>query len=387
MLREKVYMLSILTDFLHRRKTAIYDDLEWNTILAMAQSHQVEAILYHQCKNSLSNAISSRLSQLYASSLFYYSNRVKLLDSISAAFNNANLPFFTVKGLDVAALYPIPALRTMGDCDILVHPLDKTRAHEIMLSLGFQLHQQEDMEWIYYKNGLEFEIHDRLLYDEAVNSQVSKDFTELAWDYTSGDGCRKQLDWNFHLVFLLLHLKKHLLNSGAGLRQFMDLAVVVQKCNLDWSWLEETLEKLELLDFTKVCFTLCEKWFVVQMPLRAELTEAFYESATEKIFANGVFGFEDESNKENHNLNQIRKAGKIKTIIGRIFPPYKSVYYVPHYAFVQGKPWLLPVVWVYRLFRSLIYGKGADGVKLISSAVTVDGKLAEREAVLQQWGL
>ncbi len=312
---------------------------------------------------------------------------MKLLDSISVAFTNASIPFFTVKGMDVAALYPIPALRTMGDCDILVHPLDKQRVHEVMLSLGFQLHQQEDMEWICFKNGLEFEIHDHLLYDEAVNSQVSKDFTELVWDDTSGDGCRKQLDWSFHLVFLLLHLKKHLLNSGAGFRQFMDLVVVMQKCNLDWTWLQETLKKLELLDFTKVCFALCEKWFAVQMPLRAELTEAFYESATEKIFANGVFGFEDESNKENHNLNQIRKVGKLKTIIGRIFPSYRNVYYVPHYAFVQGKPWLLPVVWVYRLFRSLIYGKRTDGVKFISSAVTVDEKMAEREMILRQWGL
>lgn len=382
---EKKFLLEVLADFLNKRRTNCVDGLEWEPILALAQSHQIEAILFHQCKSFIPPSVSGRLSQLYASSLFYYSNRVRLFGEVSAAFEKESIPFFPVKGLDVAAMYPVPALRTMGDSDIIVHPSDKQKAHQVMLDIGFECASIQGNGYI--KNKLEFEIHDHLLYNNNINSQVSKDFTELAWDYTSGESCKKHLDWNFHLVFLLLHLKKHFLYSGIGFRQFMDLAVVVRKCDLDWDWLKKTLQKVELWDFTRTCFTLCEKWFEVSMPIKAEITPEFYESATEKIFANGVFGYEDEENEANSNLNQIRAQGKLRTIIRRIFPAYKDVYYVPHYAFVQGRPWLLPVVWIYRLIRSLVCGKGADGAKLISTAVNADDALEERETALQKWGL
>ena len=66
---EKQYMLTVLSDFLHKRKTANASDLDGYHILELAQSHQIEAILYHQCKSSLPNEVSSRFSQLYASSV------------------------------------------------------------------------------------------------------------------------------------------------------------------------------------------------------------------------------------------------------------------------------------------------------------------------------
>lgn len=385
---EKRFLLAVLADFLNKRSTAFVDGLEWDRLLAFAQSHQIEAILFHQCKAFLPPAVSGRLSQLYASSLFYYSNRIKLFGEVSAALEKEGIPFFPVKGLDVAAMYPVPALRTMGDSDIIVHPSDKQKAHRVMLDIGFENISMYNNEWCYVKKNLEFEIHDHLLYDNhCINSQASKDFAELAWDYTSGEGCKKHLDWNFHLVFLLLHLKKHFLYAGIGFRQFMDLAVVVPKRDLDWDWLKETLQKLELWEFAQTCFALCEKWFAVSMPVKAEITPEFCQAAAEKIFANGVFGYADEENRANSNLNQLRTDGKLKTLIRRIFPPYKDVCDVPYYGFVRGRPWLLPVVWVYRLIRSLLCGKGSNGVKLISDTVAVDDALAQREAALRQWGL
>lgn len=200
-----------------------------------------------------------------------------MLASIQAEFEKESISFFTVKGLDVAAFYPVPALRTMGDCDMIVHSVDKQRAHEALLKLGFMNKSKQNAEWTYYKSRLEFELHDHLLYDETVNSRLSKDFTETAWEYTSGDACRKTLNWNFHFIFLLLHLKKHLMNSGVGFRQFMDLMFTAKTVDLDWKWLTEQLQKLKILNFTRVCLTLCEQWFGVPLPMTTELDSDFYE--------------------------------------------------------------------------------------------------------------
>lgn len=386
MTKEQIFFTGVLADHLNKRKTASADGLNWDLLLSYAKSHQVEAILYYQCKDFLPPEIRSRLTQLYASTLFYYTNRTKQFEEICRAFAERRLSFYTVKGLDVAELYPIPALRTMGDCDIVVHSEDKASAHEMMMSLGYTNDWHHSVEWTYFKNKLEFEIHDHLLYDEMVNSQISKDFTDLAWEYVvpCNQECRYLLDASFHFVFLLLHLKKHFLNSGVGFRQFMDLAVVVQHQELNWPWIEKTLTKLELLDFAKVCLGFCERWFGIPMPLKSEPDSSFFEASTEKIFENGIFGFHDAENKDNGMLNRVQRVGKLKTILWRFFPPYKSLQYIP---FLKGRPWLLPVAWIYRLIRGALQGKTTVGWKWITGVAGSDRALESRNAMLEQWGL
>lgn len=189
MTKEQSVILGILSDHVNRNSTPLdaADGCDWNAIMLSAHKHQVEGILYYQCKQFVPTNIKSRLAELYASNLFYYSNRERQFKEIEIAFDKEQIPFYTVKGMNVAKAYPIPALRTMGDCDSIVHPNDKEKAHEVMLPLGYKNQLQRDQEWAYFKNKLEFELHDHLLYDEIVNSQVSRDFTDLAWDYVHSD--------------------------------------------------------------------------------------------------------------------------------------------------------------------------------------------------------
>lgn len=390
--KEKAFFLRMLSDHLQKKSTIFEDnldlDLNWETIVAIAKIHQVEGILYYQCKKYLPEHIKGRLAQLYAADLFYYSNRVKQYKEIAKRLNEEKIPFYTVKGMMVSQYYPVPALRTMGDCDIVVHSVDKSKTHDVMLSLGFENEYHQITEWTYYKNGMEFEIHDHLLYDEASNSKDSIDYTELAWEYAEpNDNSCYELDWNFHLVFLLLHLKKHILNSGVGFRQFMDLVVVMQNQELNWNWIVDALDRLEIRQFTEVCFTLCKYWFGIKMPLSKDLDMSFLEESTEKIFGNGVFGFEDERNSNSDVYNKVEKQGKIKTILRYLFPAYRCIRYVPYYSFVDNRPWLLPVAWIYRFIRSLYYGKGEQSGKLITTALCSDEKVEERKTTFQKWGL
>lgn len=387
MVKEDTIFLQILSDYLNNRKSVIEAGVDWNKIISCARKHQVEGIVYYQCKSSIPNEQHQQLVKLYAANLFYYTNRVKQFEEIAERLSKEKVPFYTVKGLNIAEFYSVPALRTMGDCDIVVHSEDKSRVHDIMISLGYANSTQQDTEWVYYKNRLEFEIHDHLLYDEVVNSQISQDFTELAWEYTkeSERPFQYELDWSFHLVFLILHLKKHFLNSGVGFRQFMDLTVVAHNQKIDWIWVEKTLAELDLLDFSKVCFALCEYWFVIKMPLTCDLSDEFIEKSTEKVFHNGVFGFDDESNRKNRIINVFRNTKRIKTLFSLCFPSYNNMRFVPYYSFVNGKPWLLPAAWVYRVYRLIVYRQGS--VKLIGESIQSGGEFAERDKDLREWGI
>lgn len=396
MTNEQAFFLQILTDHLNGRSTAARADLDWPTELAYAQNHQVSGIVYEQCKSFLPELWQGALSAQHSTELFYYFNRVALFEQVTKALSEAEIPFFTVKGLDVAQFYPISALRTMGDCDIIVHPEDKEKAHGVMIGLGFENRLKQDIDWMYFKDGMEFEIHDHLLYNEAGNEAAGREFMDRAWNYAAPteNGTRYALDWSFHFVFLLLHLKKHLIHAGIGFRQFMDLDVVIRRCRLDWDWLEDSLTKLGLWDFAQVCFALLRRWFETPLPFEtAELPDGFCQEATEKILANGIFGFDDQANAENKSLNAItRKSGprwwgRLKTLLESSFPPYRNMRYVPHYAFLDGRPWLLPYAWLYRFCFAARNRMGANGKRIIGEVLIPDEKLDARERELAKWGL
>lgn len=392
---EQTYFLRILSDHLNGRKTTERADADWPVLLEYAQNHQVSGIVYHQCRAFLPEDTGKRLEQKHSAELYYYYNRAALFAQLTQALTGAGVPFYTVKGLDVAQYYPIPALRTMGDCDIVVHPEDKEKAHAVMTALGFSNDQKADSEWTYFKNGLEFEIHDHLLYDDFGSDKRSRERADLAWEHAepTGEGTRYALDWSFHFLFLLLHLKKHLIYYGAGFRQFMDLDVVLRRCELDWDWLDQPLRDLNMWRFTRICLALLKRWFDTPLPFDVEpLDEDFFAEATDKIFVNGIFGFNDAANEENRRLNAIaRRSGpralvRVRNLIAGVFPSYRAMRYVEHYAFVNGRPWLLPAAWVYRFYRSLRYRMGDNGKRMIGSAFIPDEQLDEREKTLAKWG-
>ena len=380
MTTEQSFFLSALSDHLHRNPTNIPSALDWNEITSIAKSHQVEGILYYQCKQQC-------FLQGYSSTLFYYTNRAKTIAALTERLNEVDIEHFIIKGASVAAFYPVPALRTMGDTDLVVHREDRERTNEIMLGLGFKNQSSfDDREWVYYKGDMEFELHDHLVYTEDVNQDKHVTFFNDFWKYVH-DG---ELDPNFHFLFLLLHLRKHLMNSGVGFRQFMDIAVMMQQ-DLNWGWIIERLSELELLEFCQTVVALIEKWFGVPAPvpnLTKEIGEYFCETAAEAVFKNGVFGFDNAENSDNVVINA-RIAGKSSTslVAHKLFPSYRSMCIVPYYSFLKGKPWLLPAAWLYRIVRTVVQGKTKNRMKFLADSFVDKEKIERRNEELKQWGL
>lgn len=130
---------------------------------------------------------------------------------------------------------------------------------------------------------------------------------------------------------------------------------------MNWVWITQQLEKLELLTFTQTCFSLCEKWFGVTMPISScPLDETFYLSATRKVFEDGIFGHINQQNVTASVVKQIHRSSRprILVLLGntwkKIFPPYWDMRQIPWYSFVVGKPYLMPVAWIYRFFYCLV---------------------------------
>lgn len=392
MTRERAFFLQAMGDHLNGRETAAPETaLDWEALLSIAKIHQVGGILYHQCMAILPPEYAVRLREQYGAALYYHTNRTAMAAALEEALQAEGIPFFVIKGSAVAAYYPVPALRTMGDTDLVIHTEDRMRAHEILLSQGFVNESHfADREWVYYKNRMEFELHDHLVYRETVNRPEHETYFNDFWQYVH-DG---QLDWSFHFLFLLLHLRKHLMNEGVGFRQFMDVAVVAKNApGLDWNWIGQELGALGFLDFARNVFAMNEAWFGLKTPISANTPDAdFFETATDVVFRNGIFGFDNADNRANRAVNIARSAenahlAMTKSAIRKVFPSYQTLITVPHYRFLEGKPWLLPAAWVYRMLRGLSGNRFRRSVRHVGESFTSKETVEERGAFLDRWGL
>ena len=148
------YFIQLLNDHIFSRPS--FDGSVPQDIVFLAKSHQVSPIVHYQTKNKL-------LLQAYLQAVSSFTRRENLLLQIEESLRD--IPFYTVKGISVARYYPVPQLRTMGDCDIIVHESDKEKARDVFLSIGFEEHTSEwdSAEWHFQKQGLDFELHHRLL--------------------------------------------------------------------------------------------------------------------------------------------------------------------------------------------------------------------------------
>lgn len=357
----------------HSVLNEILTEDDWDEIQKYAQSHQVEGIIYYQTKNN-------RFLPSFSASIYRYTNRVAVLEKIVSDFDR---PLAFVKGPEVAKKYPVPALRTMGDVDIIVHPEDKQLLHEYMINLGYCCNQT-DREWIYSKDYNYFEVHDCLVYSIQRKTDEQEIFFNNCWIYRDGTS----FNWNFHLMFLVFHLRKHFLNQGVGFRQFLDIAAVVKSCDdLDWRWIEDRFREIGLLRFASIVFALCNRWFDSDIHITCELSEEFIENTTEIIFDNGVFGFSNKENQKNVVVNRMKENGKIGMInqfIYDLFLPLDKMKEIADYSFLKKQKYLLPYAWCKRIFVNL---KESNLDKLRTHYFISFKEFQKREEYLKFWGI
>ena len=389
MTKEQLYFIQLLSDHLNSRKTECVNDLDWEILHHYAQKHQVNGIFYVQAKDNMPLEVAKKFSQEMLATFYYQSSKENEMMQIKQALDEAEIPFFIVKGPVVAQLYPIPKLRVMGDIDLVIHTNDREACHNLLIKKGFTcFSKQEDREWQYNKNYMELELHDHLVYEEAVNEKGQDVFFNDCWRYVKND----ELDWNFHLLFLIFHLRKHLMNSGVGFRQFMDLSVVAQSIEIDWEWLENNLKKTGMFEFAKKCYGFIDRWFGIHTPLSEKVDDQFYEQATEKIFADGIFGFGNGENANSYVINQIRhnrfpKIGMIRLAFSQLFPSRKELKDTDPYTYLGKYPILLPIAWIHRMIRGSNVKKLKVVTNVIKNSFISNDQIEKRVNMLNKWGL
>lgn len=390
MTKEKLFLLDALQGFIHGEKLNLDTELDWDLLQALAQSHSVSGILgcmTMQSPEACPEQLRSKLKKLCLETVGVFTRRTEKADAVIEKLSEAGIDHMLFKGYVVRNYYPVPELRTYGDIDILIKPQDRKRCHALMQQLGYAVKNDWEPVYSYYNNFELYEIHTQMLETDVPGKDECSEYFKSAWDNAQcTHGHTYEPKPEFHFIYLLTHIAKHLSGSGAGVRMYMDLAVFIErfKDGTDWEYIDRTLKRLGLREFADAALTVVEKCFKVESPIKLNrLPDETLEQFLDYTMDGGSFGHVGRDSAL-ITLKNSERSGRAATLMRRVFPPAETL--ERRYTYLQGRKWLLPVAWVDRVFKNRsIWSQRAEEAKRIFQ--TDDREVEKLKSIYKQIGL
>ena len=208
--------LTLVRQGLKTGKADAFPDLDeesWNEILDLGLKQGVIGLVFAGASALPSevvipDSISYRL-MIEADRIIRRSEKVSKVErSLTAALESEGIHPVIMKGPSVAIFYPEPKLRESGDLDIFIPPVDFDKAVGIITTGKF--HKDPDGNILYHWDDVLIDQHPR--YFDLHNQQSAK----LDNNKPSHED---------QLLMLSLHIRKHCMAAGVGMRQICDMAM------------------------------------------------------------------------------------------------------------------------------------------------------------------
>ncbi len=387
------YLLRVLRGFVQGEDPGPFSG-DWKRLLELAAKHSVTGILGHSVMSwphEDSAPIAQDLRRQCLQTMALFSQRAEAMAQLTRSLSAEGIDHLLFKGYVVRQYYTIPELRTFGDIDFLIRPEDREKCDALMLQWGYEPKENWEPVFSYRKNAEFYEIHSSVLETDISEHADYREYFSHAWEYAEKAGEHTYvLRPEFHLLYLLAHIAKHICGYGAGARMYLDIAFFLRHfgSDLDWAWFQRELEKLDFYDFANMVFTFVQREFGVAspIPLRA-VDEQAYQDFLEFTMSGGTFGRFGRDSGAVHLKKQMlqgKKGGKAALVLRRFFPPASQI--DQRYTYLQGRHWLLPAAWVHRALKNRAsFGKRMKITKSIVNADTEEVQKLRR--IYQEIGL
>ncbi|AOY77992.1 nucleotidyltransferase domain-containing protein [Clostridium formicaceticum] len=352
---ERGYLIHLLSSVLHDAQPQNPpENLDWEKLYKLSTWHSVSNMVCY-CLSKLSSKppqdIMVKFYNDYKKGIAKEATQHIIVEQVLKIFEENHIACMPLKGYLIKYLYPQPDMRLMVDVDILFKNEQKKQVKKLMLGLGFTLESEGGNHDVYYKKPfMNIEMHRRLI---AENSPYS-DYLNKVWDRAilkTGYKCIYQLSHEDFFVYIMIHLTKHYANGGTGIRSIMDIWVYNKhyRDKMDWEYIQAELEKIQLWKFTKNICRLSEIWF------ESRESNELYDEMTAYIFSSGVCGIKKHSIVSSMNADKKRSIGTAKQIYRlKLFFPGLNRMKIS-YPFLGKLPFLLPVCWVLRGVKCLLF--------------------------------
>lgn len=375
---ESTYLLKALKSYIQNANPGAFNG-DWHKLIRLAKIHSVMGILgfmvmsYPDESNS---QVADFMKKQCLRTITLISQRSESMKQLIVKMNSKKIDHLLFKGYIIKDYYPVPELRTFGDIDFLIHPKDRSKSDELMMQQGFERKTDWEPVFSYQRANEYYEIHTDVMEVDVSDKANYKDYFKQIWEHAHlTDGHTYELSPEFHFLYLLTHIAKHISGSGAGIRMYMDIAVFIQHFGneLDWKYIQAELEKLAFSDFANMVLTVVNVYFGVDMPIILnEIDAQVIEDFMEFTMSGGTFGFVGRDSglislkKQDRNKESV---SRVSAFANRLFPSAASI--ESRYTYLQGRHWLLPVAWVHRFIRTKdTWGSHAKEAKSIMNTDT-----------------
>lgn len=396
-------LIDLLNKAIHKETAKLeeIDDINWGKLLYEAREHHVSTLIYSAIKRKDAEMyIAPDILNEWKKEVFYsginQQNHIHKVGDVLKKFNENDIPVIVLKGLVVREYFPMPQLRTMSDADVLVHKGDLDRVSSMMKGLGYTQTKDEDdhgAHIVFVKPGQPvFEVHWTLANKSFFKGKTF--WEDNLWKETMevevGGTKTLSLGMEDLAVHLCIHMAVHLAHKGFGVRQPLDLVLLVEQKGrkIDWGKFLGKAKECGIYKFTLVIFALCNRLFDLKLPIEIrniigkELVNSKYiELLIEDIFASGVYGNKDETRvfASEFAFDQSEGAAKgtisiCKKYIKLLFPAIKDM--SEKYDYAKRVKILAPIAWIHHLFAG-IFNKDysmKNKVKMATSTVSVGSK-------------
>jgi hypothetical protein len=394
------FFLKILSCFLNEKELEIpLDEIDWNKIYMLSEIHCVQGMVWTVLKDnadSLPQEIRNKFEQAFVSSVNISIRQDVAMEGIKSALNIGKIEHVMMKGSVIKDYYPIKELRTMGDIDCLIHEQDREKCHNVMSKQGYKLVVKGVNVWEYQNQLAHVEVHSKIIYQKLfLGVDYSEYFSDVFENLVQVKGYTYEMIPEYHFVYLVVHLSKHLYRVGCGVRMVMDIPVFVKHFNdtLDWSLLEKKFREIKMWDFVKNLMYLCVKFFDCRLPDKVyNPNDEIADKLMDYILAAGIFGgynrdeYAVKFGANNANKKGMEKfIGKMSGLRDLLCPSYDTM--CGMYVWFNGIPkWMLPFGWCKRGYLQIKYSSKQIKGKL--AGVLLDNQESqEHQKIMQMIGL
>ena len=355
------------------RSTEALPDADWDVVEKYAQDQGVLWIAYlgakalKQSSCSLQMIPKERLKK-WRSALYtgaFYNDQINSVQTRLIQWLAENkIRAAILKGASCSRCYPFPEARPLGDIDVLVDRECVNAVGEYLESRGYTKSQHEHGFHVgYYGTEATVEVHyaGTSITNSAGGRAVAEEMAHFLDDTQMaciGKMTFPVLSDAHQALMLLLHMERHMIDSGIGLRQLCDWAVFVNG-TAGVTWKKDILELLNrcgLLVYAKALTKVCVLFLgldATKVEWCLDTDDELARAMMEDVFRGGSMGVADTEGMgslftDRAHMGDGRQT-KLKGLIGSLTRLANQ-----HFPYTQRYKILLPVFWIYIPMRYLV---------------------------------
>lgn len=313
-------VLALLSSALFQKPYSVDESVDWKVVFEECRAQSVLSLAFSSLpKDNVPDSVYAEWKEQVNGGLLVNSGICYAHTMLHGLLTDAGITYVILKGCASAEYYNDPLLRTMGDVDFYVSPADYDRTDKLLRNHGFEPHNiDHEYEKAYSKNDVVFELHNTIngIPGGKTGAAIQQNFKDIF-----EKAALKQLDlaqYNspspfHHGLIMLLHVARHMITGGIGLRHFCDWAVFVERIGDDFPRLfEDKLKAVGLWRFAQIMTQFCVAYLGCDAkPWTGKIEHDLLERLKNDVFAGGNFGHKDLKRADEAKFITSRKQGGV----------------------------------------------------------------------------